>query len=188
MPAVKNTVGQLFVPAKQGGPSANLATQNVVNSGVQPNNCYLLAGLASNVTLTSGPPLAYTGLPWDLISDSIKLGYPGSFTTITLYGGVWDVQLFITFGDTSDGQAMRITANLPTNLTGTPATQFTPENVSLLFNQRIAVQDPTITKMLPYTLNEIGLYYESRNWGTGATNPGATVSTIGGQLLISRVG
>jgi len=41
---------------------------------------------------------------------------------------------------------------------------------------------------LPYTLNEIGLYYESITWGTGVKNPGDQVSTIAGQLLISRVG
>ena len=195
MPAVINTVGQSFVPLKQGGPSSNLSIQSTINSSVQPNNCFLLANLdiGGGLSLTAGPPFVYTPLTWNLVSDSIVLGYLPTFTEIVLYRGVWDTQIVIEFGGTGAGvggigELVRITADLPSNLAGSQYTQLVPENVSVLFDERVAIQDPTITKVLPFRLSAIGLYYECRQWSNGVQNPGTTIPILAGQLLISRVG
>lgn len=177
--AQRNLVGQSFLPDKSQLSSTVLQTQRVTNQAPQPNNAYLLANLHANVTLTSGPPFAYTALTWDVVTDLITLGLQSPVTGWTLFPGIWTTQVNVVFGGTSDGGNMRITCRLPTNFASDEYTQYGPSNIGFVFSQQVIIQDPSVSKTVATAFPGVGLYYQS-------TTAGATVSTLSAQLIITK--
>lgn len=167
---VVNQVGTSFLPDKVSVASGatTLQTQRVTNSAPQPNNSFLFAEIAAPVTLNSGG--AAEPFSWNVVSDSIVLGYPSPFSEISLTQGVWQTQMRV-FCTTSDGSKFQLTALLPSNdyggLSGTSL--YSMSNNPLLFSEIVFVPDPILAKTLPYSITEILGLLVCDNGGAPAT-------------------